>query len=382
MAKKTPNHQSLSSEKDKDQAVPEKIHAKTFNWVKSHKLVLGIGLITLVTIFLILRPKIKAWVEGPESKYETAKVKKRDLQKTVSASGEIEAEQQVTLKFQTSGLLNWVGIKEGDRVQKWQAIASLDKRELRKDLKKKLLAYMEERWDFEQTQEDYNIGGRTIEVVPNLTDAEKRILEKAQFNLDSAVIDVEIKDLADKLATIVSPINGIVTNIESPIAGVNITPATAEFMIANPDQMKFVANVDETDIGQIRLGQKVIVVLDAYSDEEIEGEVIKIAFASTTTSGGGTAFPVEITLPENAEEKFKVGMNGDAEIIVEEKKDVLYLPLGAIKEKDDQPYVEVIEGKKIKTITVVTGLSTDTRTEVISGLEEGQKVITGKKREK
>lgn len=350
---------------------------KLTGFIKRHKIALIIGVVVLAPTGIFVRPKIKAAIEGPKAKHEITKVEKKDIKSLVSASGRVEAESQVALKFQTSGKLAWVGVKEGDEVKKWQAIASLDKRELEKDLRKELNDYMDERWDFEQTQEDY----RETKERHLVTDAIRRILDKAQWDLENTVIDLEIADLAVKLATIVSPIDGIVTNIASPIAGVNITPATAEFIIAGPSQMKFMANVDEEDIGQIRSGQKVTVALDAYPEEEFEGTVDKIAFASITTKGGGTAFRTSIYLPENTDQRFRVGMNGDAEIIIEEKTDVLSLPLEAVKEENSQTYVEIIENRIIKKVDIEIGLSTDTRVEILSGLSKDQEVITGKKKE-
>lgn len=355
---------------------------RIINFFKSHKIALVVVLIALLVSSFPVAKRVKSTLAGPLVKYETAKVKKQDIFKTVSASGEVRAENQVSLKFQTSGQLAWVGVKEQDQVKKWQAIASLDRRELEKDLKKKLLAYMNERWDFEQTQEDYNIEGRPIEKVGVLTEAERRILQKAQFDLDSTVLDVEIKDLAYKLATIVTPIEGIVTDIDVPIAGVNITPATATFVIADPSQMKFVANVDETDIGQVCLGQKVKIALDAYPVDEFEGTVKKIAFSSTATRGGGTAFEVEISLPENNQKKFKVGMNGDAEIILAEKEGVLTVPLEALKTREGKTYVQVVEGRSIKEVEVQRGLESETNVEITEGLWQGQIVIKGEKGKK
>jgi len=347
---------------------------KTFiTSVKKHKIFSGlIFLVLIVIVFFLIIPKIKEIRADPLAKYETIKVKREDLTQTVSASGEIKAEKEAVLRFQTSGQLAWVGVKKGDKVKAWQAIASLDKRELEMDLKKKLLAYMNERWDFEQTRDDYPNEGV-------LTDSEKRILEKAQFDLDSTVVDVEIRHLAKELATLVTPISGIVTEIESPVPGVNITPATAEFIIADPSKMKFVASVDETDIGQVSVGQKAKVTLDAYPNEEFEGVVEKIAFSSITTRGGGTAFEVEISLPENKNEKFKIGLNGDVEIIISEKKNVFALPFEALKTKKGKTYVQIIEGRKIKEIEVKKGIEQETKVEIIEGLSQNQVVVKGKK---
>jgi HlyD family secretion protein len=320
-------------------------------------------------------PRAKAAFQPLEAKYETAKVRTADIRETISASGKIESENQATLQFQTSGLLNWVGVKVGDKVKKWQAIASLDKREIEKDLKKKLLAYMNERWDFEQTQDDYKTDRNNL----TLTDAEKRILEKAQFDLDSIVLDVEIKDLARQLATIISPIDGVVTEIDSPIAGVNITPATARFTIIDPSTTKFMADIDEADIGKVRPGQKVTISLDAYPNETFEGEVTKIAFAAITTRGGGTAFQTDIALPENSNQRFKWGMNGDAEVIIDEATSALTIPTKAISERNGKKYVKVIEGKKLEEIEIKTGIESDNDTQVTDGLSIGQIIVVSEK---
>lgn len=352
---------------------------KIFDFLKAHKIAAVFGAIILLMAIFFVPKRVISYLKGPAEQYETAKVKKQDLVQTVSASGEIESENQVTLKFQTSGKLAWVGVKEGDRVEAWQAIASLDKRELKKNIETELNDYMKERWDFEQDRESYGVTADDLEKY-TLTNEVRRILEKAQFDLNNAVIDVEIADLTEKLATLITPISGIVTEIESPIAGVNITPATANFTVADPSIMKFVANIDEGDIGEVRMGQKAIITLDAYPDEELEGAVTYISFASITTRGGGTAFPVEISLPENENLRFKLGMNGDAEIITASESDVLTIPVEAIIEKGSKKFVQTIEGKKLKEIEVETGIESETKIQIISGLEEDQIVIAGEKK--
>lgn len=350
----------------------KKIAKKIFDFGKTHKLAVGLAIFAFFVFTFFILPRFRLWAAGPRGLYETAKVEKQDLAEVVSASGEVIAQNQVDLKFQTSGQLAWVGVKEGDRVEKWQAIASLDRRQLEKTLRKELNDYSNERWDFDQAHEDYE--GLFI------TNAFRRILEKAQFDLDNTVIDVEIADLAIKLATLTTPISGIVTNAEVPIAGVNILSTTTAFTIADPSEMKFVANVDETDIWGVRIGQKATITLDSYLEKELEGTISQIAFASITTSGGGTAFPVDITLPENKDLQFKVGMNGDAEIIIAQEESILTIPVEALIEEDSQKLVKIIDGRNVKEVVVETGIESDTRIEILKGLVEGQTVITGEKR--
>ena len=335
--------------------------------MKKRRLII-IGVILLITIGFIF------FFQQKQSKKEKIKtttfVKQESLIQSVSASGKIKSEKEVILRFQTSGRLAWVGVKKGDWVKKWQAIASLDKRQLQKSLEKELIDYMNQRWDFEQQHDDYQNDV--------LTDSIKRILEKAQFDLNRDVLDVEIADLTLKLATIVSPINGIVTEIEAPVAGVNITPATAEFIIADPNEVFFKATIDEVDIAEIREGQKAILVLDSYPDEEVEAAVKQISFQAETSSGGGTVFPVKISLPSNESLRFRLGMNGDAEVVLQEKEAVLTVPASAVLTKKDKCYVFVVKNGKLHQQEVETGLETDREIEIISGLDEGAEIVIEK----
>ena len=347
----------------------KKFFSKLLKFFKARHPATLLGVAILILGLAITPSLIKANRAKQKEKYQTVRVEKQEIIQTVSASGAIKAEKQVTLKFQTSGKLAWVGVKEGDWVKKWQAIASLDKHDLERDLLKELRDYSKERNDFE---EEYRVTYREQTPQTALTDTVKRILEKNQWDLDKAVADVEIAHEAKKLAVLVAPIEGIMIAIGTPVAGINITPAQATFTIASPEVMKFVANVDEADVGQVELDQTVEILLDAYSDQTFNGKVTEIAFSAVTTSGGGTAFPVTISLPENTNQRFKVGMNGDAEIIINQKTAALTLPFSAIREKNGQKFVLTIDEKEVE---ITTGLESATLIEIVSGLEEGQQVI-------
>lgn len=302
------------------------------------------------------------------SDIETARVARNQITEVVSSSGKTKTLEQVDLHFQTGGRLAWVGIKEGDTVFAGQAIASLDTRELQKNLEKALRDYSKERNDFEEdrlvTYDD-----------PVITDTVKRILEKNQWNLEKAVLDVELRDIALKLATIVSPIAGTVTHIDTPIAGVNVT-VTDTITIANIDKLVFLANVDETDIGQITLGMQAQISLDAFPDREFSGTVGKIAYAAEQTSAGATVFPVEIHLenPTN----LRMGLNGDVSIKVRESTSALIIPLSALHEEGESTFVYVKDGNTYRKQEVKTGLQTEDDVEILEGLtENAEAVISG-----
>ncbi len=344
-------------------------------WLKSRitkKLVIGLIVAVVAIVWLV-----NARAGGQAAKFETATVARKDLAQAVSASGKVKAQEQVDLKFQTSGLLTWVGVEEGDRVKKWQAIAKLDTRELQKTLEKYLIDYSGQRNDFEETWR-VTYGGKRPEQA--LTDTVKRILEKNQWDLQKAVLDVELKDLAVRLATLTTPIDGIVTHIDTPYAGINITPATAVFSVANPKAMLFKANIDEADVTKVKEGQEATVALDAFPEEKFTGKISKVNFEAITTKGGGTAFVTEVLLPENTDLRFKIGLNGEMEVATAKRENVLVVPSEAVYAKNGTNYVKVLADDKVSEVAVTTGLETDQEIEILTGLTSGQKVITSEKK--
>lgn len=331
------------------------------NFIKKHKRFLIVLLIITVVISVFFAIRRKPFT------YKTTSVQKSSLSATVSASGKVVAKKEAKLHFQTLGRLAWVGVKEGDSVREWQAIASLDRRELEKNLIKTLRDYSKERNDFDQDRVE------TYKYV-EFSKTVQRILEKNQWDLDKAVLDVEIKDIALQYSTLITPISGIVTDISTPVAGVNIT-ASDTFSIVDPSSIIFEAEVDETDIGLINPGQQVTLSLDSYPDQKFIGSVSKIGFTAVTTSSGGTAFVVEISLPDNSNMQFKPGMNGDSDILLSEKQDVLTVPFESVLNEDGKNYVYILEMKKTVKKEVQIGIEGDSSIEIISGLNENEIII-------
>ena len=337
---------------------------KIKSWFNKKRL---IRLIILIIVGLAISGLIFWRQKNRQPEVELSRAENRDLQETVIASGEIKAAIQVDLKFQASGQLVWVGVKENDRVKAWQAIAQLDKKSLEKQLQQELIDFQKEYRDLEQGQEDYENDIISSDI--------KRILDDHQNDLDRSVLDVEIKQLAVKYATLVSPISGIVTQVDVPVAGVNVTPTTAGFTVADLDNLVFQANVDEMEIGKLKLGQKVNIILDSYPDEKLELELSEIGYTSTVTSGGGTAFPVKVKLPENNQDKYRLGMNGDIEIIIAERPQILTIPFEAVRQDGDQEYVWLKTASGFEKRPVETGFSTDFYTQITSGLTSGEQVV-------
>ncbi len=230
--------------------------------------------------------------------------------------------------------MSWVGVKEGDYVKKYQGIASLDQREVRKTLDKYLLAYMDSRWSFETTKDASGDPAA-------MTTAVRRALDKAQFDLNPAVLDVELKDLSVQFSNLWTPIDGLVVRAESPVAGVNIIPTQAEFEIVNPKSVVFLATADQTEVPQISIGMPGSLVLDAFPDKAFPGKIATIAF-SPKAGETGTVYAVKFNFsPDNTDYEYRLGMTGDLTFVTQEKKDVLFLPPKYISSSGSKHYVSV-----------------------------------------
>lgn len=327
------------------------------------------GLVILVTVGLGIR---QIWFK-PKAVYETVVAERKDLVRTLEVSGEIAAERKVTLKFQAGGKLAWMGVKEGDFVRQWQAVASLDKSIVKKNLAKFLNDYMHQRWDFDQIRENNLVISDNYDEY-SFSNAVERLIEQEQFLLNKTVLDVEIQDLTNKLATLVSPMAGVVTRVDTPVAGVNVTTADV-IEIVDPASLYFEAEVDEADIAQVAVGQAAEIKLEAGGDEPIEARVSWIDFSASTSDGGGTVFLVRLKLVNRPQ--LRLGMTGEAAIRLSSREGVVVIPSRAVTSKDGQAEVKLKQGDKIIDKLVKVGLETDAEVEIIEGLTVGDEVIVG-----
>ena len=344
-----------------------------FDPLLKHTKIVG-AVIIIIVLLVIFRQTITAKI-SPKPVYKTTKVGRHDLTKIVSASGKVKSDEEAVLKFQTSGYLNWVGVKKGDAVKKWQVLATLDTEELQKQLKQELIDFQTQKTTFEADRRDNFIPDNQLDKY-TLTDEIRDLVNDDQLTLNRTVLDVEIKNLALKYSRLWSPIDGIVTAIDAPNAGVNVTAATSTITVSNPDKMVFSAKVDEADIGAVGIGQKATIALDAYPDENFESTVSQVDFTSTVTSSGGTAYEVKFTLAQNLGQKFKSGMNGDVEIEISSLKNIITLPYQVIREKNSQNYVYVLKNGKPQKQIVKLGSESDSDTQILKGLGVGDTVIT------
>jgi len=294
-------------------------------------------------------------------------VKEQDFVATITVSGRMDAKEKARLRFMAGGKVVHLGAKEGDFVNKWQTIATIDRAALQKQLQQNLNTYMKERYDFEDVKDD--IKDKVLDVQDN------RQVARDQYDLDNQVINVEIQSIAIQNTVLSAPFAGILTVSPTNTTGVQLL-ASDYFEIVNPETLVFRAAVDEIDLHKLSIGQQAKIVLDAYDGEEISSTLSYIAFTSSESSSG-TVFLLEFPIAASDMSRYRLGMNGDVDIELERRSNTLVIPLDAISERDGKVFVQVraADGESLEEREVTLGLENEDEVEVLSGLTKQDEVF-------
>lgn len=328
--------------------------------------------IAIVLLVLVLGGTAYRKSNTPPKDMTSAEVARKTLESEVSANGKVAAHKAVDLKFNLPGKLAWMGVKEGDRVKRYQAVAAMDKRLLQKDLVTSLASYKGTFLDFRTTHEDTYKDQVITELI-------QRELDKSQFGLDKAVLAVEVKDIVAKEATLVSPIEGSVVATNELITGINLSATDLEkktIRVVDMGTIYFNAQVDEVDYGKVKLGQEARVEIDAYPEQSCRGEVTKIASEGRESSGGVVTIPIEITL-HDCELKLVPGLSGEAKLVISKTEEALVLPKKYVVREKGEDYV-FVEGKsyaKREKRKVKVGASTASEVQIVEGVGAGERVL-------
>ncbi|HNQ31860.1 MAG TPA: efflux RND transporter periplasmic adaptor subunit [Candidatus Woesebacteria bacterium] len=334
------------------------------------KLIILFGILALISgigYYMYSQNSASAQLGKGISDGETFTVAKSTLKETLTISGQIDAEEKVTLTFPTGGKLYWVGVKEGDYVEKYQGIASLDQRDLEKRLETSLNNFMISRWDFDQVKSDnkdapYKDG--------ELGDRMKRIIDKAQFGLNNAVVAVELQALAREYAYLYTPIEGVVTKVGAPYAGVTVSAQTV-YEVINPNTIYFSAFADQTEVPDLRVGQSAKIIIDAYPDSTVNATIRSIAYAPRA-GDVSTNYEVKLALSNSIDvNAYRLGMTGDVEFVTKQKQNVYAIPSSYILTEEGKKYVFVLQDGKPKKQEVKIGDEADTEVEIVKGISGG-----------
>jgi HlyD family secretion protein len=325
--------------------------------------------IILVILILIIGGFYYSKSKAKKIEYTTSDAVRGNLVRTVSVTGTVTPVTQVDLSFKTGGKLMEINVAVGDQIAKGENIATIDKGTLGDDLA--------------QAQAELAAQKKTLSnmkihsaYTPQQANAQKAQVDKAQSAVSS--VKSEIGD-----TVMYSPIDGIVTaknyEIGESIPANSALTDNPVVSIAGDDGLEIDADVPESDIVKVALGQKADLTFDAFTANDIfPATVTKIDPASTVIQDV-VYYKVKLML-DSPEPRLKNGMSTDIDINTAEKDNVVSCPLRAVKTENGSKYVEVLKDEKnniTEKVPVTTGLEGDDgMVEITSGLSGGEKVVT------
>ena len=334
---------------------------------------------------------------------ETVKVERGQLTETVTATGEVESVTQVDVGTQVTGIIDKLYADYNSVVTKGQLIAEIEKTMLESELH----------------SADANVESARVTYEYNLTNYnrdkalhDKQLISDYEFETSTKELQVSKtaydKARADRVraaknlnyAEIYSPIDGIVISREVEVGQTVVSSMNVAnlYTIADLDNMQVIGNVDEADIGRVKVGQNVTFTVDAYPDDTFQGQVTQVRLNPTTESNVVT-YEV-VVAASNPDHKLIPGLTANLTIYVIQSDDLLLLPAQAFRfnpdelpENDKLPQpagsvdmhslganekcVWVVDGDRLLPTVVTTGLSNGIKTQIISGVNEGATIATG-----
>jgi len=392
---------------------------KIKDFAKSKKRILIIFGIVLIIAVIV---KLVFFNKNSQIQYQTAKVEKGTIVSSVSASGQILNANTISINTQASGTVKQIYVKDGDVVQNGDKILeiSLDLKGTQKNSSAwsnylsakntldsaQVSSYTLQSDMFTKWETFYNLAINSTyqnsdgspnyinRALPEFHIAEddwlaaeakyknqQSVISQAQAALNSAWLTYQLTS-----PTVTAPMDGTLTNLvvvegmvinndQSTSTSTTSTNQSQVAVIQNDNKPLASFNLSEIDIPKINPGQKATITLDSISDKTFTGTV-KTVDRIGTTSSGVTTYPVIIQLDTNVAQILP-NMAASANIILDSKNDVLYVPSTAIQNSGNQNYVRVLKNGKEQQVNVEIGLTSDTETEITSGLKEGDEVITG-----
>jgi HlyD family secretion protein len=355
-----------------------------------------------------------------------AKVEKGDLAKSVVATGKVTPILKVEVKSKASGIVKNLLVDYGDTVKKGQLLAQLDKVEIEAQVDQSRAALQAAEANLSSSQADYERAkvdaegpdvpllkrqyDRNIEMAKDgvvsaqaLDDADrnykmalnKQNVSKAQVTVLKAKIaqaqaevaqdQANLKQLEEQLSytDIISPLDGVVLSRDvqmgDAVSSILVlgSGATLVMTLGDTSEVYVKGKVDESDIGKVYLGQPARIKVESFKDKTFYGKVTKIS-PMGVEKDNVTTFEVRVSI-NNPGGELKAEMTANAEIILEEHKNVLQIPEGAILyDKDKKASVEIPDAKAKdgkKKLAVNIGISNGAKTELLSGLKEGDQVV-------
>jgi HlyD family secretion protein len=374
------------------------------------KILIGIAVLLVAAIaFAVVRSR-----RGKDLTAVTmAKVSRMDLTSKVSANGKIDAKRKVDLSANVMGQIVNLAVREGDVVKKGTFLLQIDQKQLAASAQGAAASLqalfsdrdaaranaVEAQHNFERAQKNF------AQKITSATDLDRAraAYDGAQANV--AAIEQRIEQSRANLTaardtlsktTMLAPMEGIVTALpveegEVAVIGTMNNPGTKLLTIADMSVVEAVMEVDETDVPNVKVGQHANVTVDAYPNKNFSGIVTEVGSSPIQrTPGGGTEavnFEVKIQL-ENPPAGVRPGFSASADITTGTRSKAIAIPIQAlvVREKpgsaktakpQDEEGVFINDKGAVKFAPVTTGLSGESNIEIVTGLKEGQEIVTG-----
>ncbi len=383
-----------------------------------------VGILSVSGIGMIVRASLKPDRTIDPSKL--AKIERGDIARSVVATGKIEPRSKVEVKSKASGIVKQVFVEYGEWVKRGQILVELDKEELRarvRETRAMLLAAeaaqeaaratfernrveakgpdlpflkssleraqqlhqdgLVSRSVLEEADKTYQMAlNKQMMALRSVSVARAEIARaKAQVAQATAALDRAQENL--KNSTIVSPMDGLVLSrdveVGDAVSSILVlgSQATLLMTLGDVSDVYVLGKVDETDIGKVYIGQLARIVVESFKDKKFNGKVTRISPLGVEKDNV-TTFEVRVSIA-NPTGELKANMTANAEIILEEKHDVLLVREAAVVyDKDRNTFLEVPDPaaetgrRKVK---VQIGISNGIRAELIAGLKQGDQVI-------
>jgi len=348
----------------------------------------------VVKVLLVALLCLGTWWFWPQTVVEvkTVSVQRGAVELIVPSvqAGTVKSARQVGLRPVIAGRVSRIHVKRGDRVQAGAALVelesdSMDARvrlaranllvgqsaqraaEIRRDAARKLLERNRKLAEKGMLAE----GG--LERFETEFQASEEAVASTEANLVQLRAALDVAQSALDETRLRAPFGGLVAEVHAEL-GDAANPATPLLELVDDSALRVEASIDEADVGKLALGQPVRVVTDAFPGEPFQGKLVYISPLVLRDLRQNRQLTVEVELDATAA-RLKVGMSADLEIIVERRDEVLYVHTSAVMRLGEAQRVYAVRGGRARLVTFTAGVGNWERTEVQSGLQEGERVV-------
>jgi len=346
---------------------------------------IGMTFIAIVVIAAVAFGAYKSFSSrnGKEKVFQTEVVKRRDIASSVQATGVIRPKigAEVKVGARISGKVEKLYANIGDVVKKGQLIARLEQEDLRAKVN-------ETKMNLKVTDANLDLAQKSLQRMKNLyaqdfvskekVDVAERDYKAAQAQENQTKETIRYNETQMSYANIYAPISGVIASVTTQ-QGETVSASSLNVptfvTIVDLSRLEIYAYVDETDIGKIKPGLEATFTVDSFPDRYFKGKVTAIYPKATIQDN--VVYYITVISIENLEGKLKPDMTVNATIYLNKRENVLAVPNKAIKREGGKKVVTVIENNKPVQKTIKTGWKDSVYTEVLEGLKEGAKVVTG-----